>query len=300
MDLIIVSQIIVFVVMIILFMITLKFDKTPISVKEMAIVAILCVLTAVLSKVLVIKIPPTVPIFVIGFSASISITLGILFSPKLALIAGVVIDIIGLLLAMIVGESSQPFLGFTLTAMLSCYLPSLLIRVTKKQGTIVLRGLIITALIAAISLAYFYLFNVSSISIDQQQNDLTDSLRYTILASLVFISILIIVINEITHKRFSTQSNMYVTPMQLTFIILIVEIVCHIILTSLWVNIMYGVPFVIGAATRIIKALLILPVNVAIIYLVLRYIPNEYKRHLIKEDTEELLLEQQDQQEKSY
>lgn len=281
---VVVTQGIVLAVMVALFVVTIKTDKTKITTRDMAIVAILCVLTAVLSKVLSIRIPPAMPIFVISFSASISIVIGILFSPKLALIAGLIIDVIGLLMAALTGDGSMPFLGFTLTAMLSCYIPSILIRVTKKQSQATLRTLIILFLVGAVALAGIYLFSVDSISIDQQKNDLTDSLRYTILGVLIVISIAMIIINEITNKKIASKTNMYVMPMQLTFIILAVEIICHIILTSIWINVMYGMPFVVGASTRIIKAVLTLPVNIAIIYLILRYIPNQYKQHLLNKE----------------
>ena len=281
---IIIPQVIVFLVMMLLFFITFKRDNTKITIKEMTIITLLCVLTAVLSKTLSIKFPPAQPIFVISFASAIAITIGVLFSPKMALIAGLITDLIGLMLAPASGDNSMPFLGFTLTAMLACYIPSILIRVTKGKKQATLHLIVIGILLSSLAIAALYLFNTQSISIDQNQNDLTDSLRYAILGSLVLIAIGIIVINYIMNKKVNPIKNLNITTTQLTVIVLAVEIVCHIILTSLWINIMYGVPYMIAAGTRVIKALLMLPLNVGIIYLILKYIPIEYKKHLLKDE----------------
>ncbi|MDF9867045.1 ECF transporter S component (folate family) [Bacilli bacterium PM5-3] len=281
---IIIAQIIVLIVMVALFYVTFKKDGNKITIKDMTIVTLMCVLTAVLNKTLSIKFPPAQPIFVISFASSIAITLGILFSPKLALIAGLITDIVGLLLAPASGDNSMPFLGFTLTAMLSCYLPSILVRVTKKQKEAVMNLLIVGILLLSVILAGVYLFSVNTISIDQNQNDLNNSLRYSIIGVLVLISIAVVALNYFINQKIKNDSNMYITTTQLTLIVLVVEIVCHIVLTTLWINIMYGVPLVVAASTRIIKGLLMLPLNVMVIYLILKYIPNQYKRHLIKEE----------------
>ena len=281
---IIFPQIIVALVILILFFVTFKQDKTKITTKEMVVIALLCVLTAVLSKALSIKIPPAQPIFVISFAVAISITIGLLFSPKLALIAGVIIDIIGLLIAYSVGEASMPFLGFTLTAILACYLPSILIRTTKNFKPITLNMMIIGILVLSVVISGLFLFSTDVISIDRMQNDLTDSLRYTIMGILILISVVISIINFVMNKKINQANGLYVTTAHLTLIVLVVEIIAHIILTSLWINIMYGVPFMIAAATRILRSILMLPINVTIIYLILKYIPAQYKKHLIKED----------------
>ena len=283
---IIIAQIIVLIIMLILFFVTFKKDHTKITIKDMTLITLLCVLGAILNKTLAIKFPPAQPLFVISFAGAIAITIGILFSPKLALVAGVITDLIGLLLAPASGEVSMPFLGFTLTAMLSCYLPSVLIRITKNQKQAILKMFIVIILALANIATIIYLFSVNSISIDQTQNDLTNSLRFIIIGVVFLISVVILIINHFLNKKMKAIANLYVTTTHLILLILVVEIVCHIILTSLWINIMYGLPYIIAVATRIIKAILILPINVVIIYLILKFIPMQYKQHLIKDNNQ--------------
>lgn len=279
----IISQAIVLVVMIFLFVITFKNDKSKITVKEMALVTIFCVLTAILYKVIAIKIPPAQPVFIISVSSAVAMTIGILFKPKLALIAGLIIDIVGLLLAVMVGEGSMPFLGFTLTMMLTCYIPSVLIRITKNLPARFLNIMSFLAILLGVGIASFYLMNATSISIDQNATELTNTTRYVMILFLAGIGLVIAIINSYVTNKMQKHNNLAISTAHLTFIIIVVEIVCHITLTTLWINIMYEIPFVVASIMRIIKAIFILPINLVIITLILKYIPVEYKQHLLKE-----------------
>lgn len=279
----IISQVIIAVVIIGLFAFEFSKDKTKISVKEMAIVAIFSVLTAILYKVVAIKFPPAQPVFVISVAGAVAMSLGILIKPKLALVAGLLTDIIGLLLAAMVGEGSMPFLGFSLTAMLGVYIPSLLALSTKKFEPKILNIMSALTIAVGISIASWYLMSAQAISIDQNQTQLTDTIRYTIILFLIVIGVVIFLINYYVAKKMEKHNQLALSTAHLTFIIIVVEIVCHIGLTSLWINIMYGIPWMIGSIMRIIKAIFILPLNLVIVTLILKYIPVEYKKHLIKE-----------------
>lgn len=280
---ILISQIIVALVIAVLFIVTFRLDKSKITIKEMTIITLLCVLTAVLSKTLSIKFPPATPIFVIGFASAIAITIGILFSPRLALIAGLIIDVIGLMLAPASGDNSMPFLGFTLTSMLSCYLPSILVRLTKHKSARFINGCVAIILLLSVVGASVYLFSVNTISIDKTANELTDTLRYGLITALVVIALVVFFVNIYLIKNINDNEKTFLTTSHLTLIVLLEQLVCSIILTSIWINVMYGVPIIVASTTRIIKMLLQLPINITIIYLVLRYIPGTYKKNLYME-----------------
>lgn len=280
---ILISQIVVAIVIVLLFIVTFRLDKTKITIKEMTIITLLCVLTAVLAKTLSIKFPPGQPIFVIGFSSAIAITIGILFPPRLSLIAGLIIDLIGLMLAPASGDNSMPFLGFTLVAMLSCYLPSILVKFTKTKSARFINGCVLVILILSVIGAAMYLFSVDTLSIDRTATDLTNPVRYGIVIALSVIAIVVYILNKFVITKITNNDKMYLTTSHLTLIVLVEQLVCSIILTTLWLNIMYGIPVIVGSTTRIIKMLLQLPINIIIIYLVLRYIPYPFKKHLFLE-----------------
>lgn len=283
---VIISQIIVALVIVSLFIVTFKFDKTKITIKEMTIITLLCVLTAILSKTLSIKFPPGQPIFIISFASAIAITIGLLFSPRLALIAGLIIDVIGILLAPASGDNSMPFLGFTLTAMLSCYIPAVLVKVTKKRSPKFMNSLVLLILVLSVIGASVYLFSVDSLSIDKNATDLTNPVRYALVGSFCVIAVAIYFINRFLITKISSDNKIFLSTSHLTLIVLVEQIVCSIILTTLWINIMYEIPVIVASTSRIIKMLLQLPLNVTIIYLVLRYIPNSYKKNLYLNDSE--------------
>jgi hypothetical protein len=278
----IVSQAIVAVFIIALFIITFRFDKSKTNTKEMALIAFFCILCAVLSKFLSIKFPPGQPIFVISFASAISITIGLLVSPKKALIAGFIIDVLGIIIAPLVGDGSMPFLGFTLTAMLSCYLPCIIYSRIKNLSNSILNFIIVIILGISIALASIYLYSTNTISIDKTKNVLNDGLRLSLVVAFIVIAVIILVVNYFLNKKIKQDNQVKLSVVQLSLIVLVVEIVCHIILTSLWIMIMYQVPFIVGASTRIIKALIMLPLNVVVVYLLVSYLPKQYKERLLK------------------
>ncbi|MDR3215549.1 MAG: hypothetical protein LBT75_04695 [Bacilli bacterium] len=278
---IIISQIIVLCIILAMFYLAFKNDKSKFNVSEIAMVALFCVIIAVLSRFLSIKFPPAQPIFVISFASAISISLGLLINVKLAIVAGLITDLIGVLIAPAAGDNSMPFLGFTLTAILAILLPCLLYRATNKFNKQILNIIIVFVLGFTVLFAGIYLFNVSSLSIDQNKTMLNDGIRYIILFSLIVIAIIICLINFWLEKKIVMSQEYRLSISQLSLIVLCVEVVCHIILTSLWVNIMYGVPFMLGMSTRMIKAILMLPLNILVISLIITYIPKQFKKHLL-------------------
>ncbi|WP_423364163.1 hypothetical protein [Mycoplasma sp. P36-A1] len=278
------SQAIVAIIIILLFAITLKYDKNKITSKEMTMVAILCVLTAILSKTLSIKLPPGQPLFVISLAMCVTTTIGLLVSPKLALIAGFIIDLIGIALAPLSGDMSMPFLGFTLSAMLGVYIPSVMIRKTKYTSQKTLNMIIYIFLAIMLLLGYLYINNTTSLSIDGVKNELTSSIKNLVYILLVVMSVVVIIVNSYFAKKYNNKNNkLYVTTSHITLIVLVSDVVTSIIGTSLWINIMYGVQFDIAASTRIVKTILQLPINVVLIFLILKYMPMQYKKHLLKD-----------------
>ena len=283
---IIISSVIVIIVILALFYYAFKTDKSKITAQDIALVALFVVIIAVLNKFISLKFPPSQPMFVISFASALSVSLGLLIKPKLCLIAGLVADILGMIIANAAGDSSMPYVGFTLTAMLAIFIPCLLYRATKNLNPTFLNMLIMLLLVATIIFAGLYLFNVDVISIDQNKTQLNNGIRYMILISLIVIAIIIGIINFVMAKKLVISSEYRLSIPQLALIVLAVEIICHIILTSLWVNIMYGVPMYIGMVTRMIKAIIMLPLNIIIIALIIRYIPRQFKQHLLNSKKE--------------
>ncbi|MEG0569741.1 MAG: folate family ECF transporter S component [Erysipelotrichales bacterium] len=256
---IIIVQVVVFAIMVVLFGITAYKDRQKMSVKDVSVVALLCVLNVVLSKALSIKITPAAPILVISLASVVSITIGILYSPKISLLAGLVIDLIGVLIAPATGDGSMPFLGFTLTAMLACFIPSVCSRYFKdKSKKLVITALVSTVILAIISIS-FIIFNNDVLSLDNKTKIVLDSSHRTlIMSSIIGIFALVIILSRVASIKL--KDKVIIDINVLTLIILLEQLICSVILTSFWINIMYGVPLVVGVGIRLIKMVISLPI----------------------------------------
>jgi len=276
--LIIISQIVVLAIMAILFAIEFKKDKSKFTTKELTMVAMLCVLTAVVARVLAIKLPPGQPMFIISLAAVLTTTIGLLVSPKMALFTGIVIDVLGLLMSAATGDGSMPFLGFTLSSMLSVYLPSILSRSMKDISPRKISIAVYAFLIVMLGLGFVFINNAESISLDGVRNDLDPRMRTLFIALLMIMATAIAIANIYYNYKFKNErSKQIISPSHLTFIILITEIVCSVLGTSLWLYIMYGVNFEVAMMTRIVRVIIQLPINVGLTYLLIKYLPYSIK-----------------------
>lgn len=267
---ILVAQIVILLIIIILGIITFKIDNNKITIQSMSSIALLCVLAAVLSKVLAIRMPPGQPMFVLSMGPIIMILIGVLYSPKLAFLAGTIIDLIGVLIAPAAGEVSMPFFGFTLTNILICWIPSIIVKYGKNLSSTVIMSIMISIFIVLLGVSYWYLFTHNEIKMDSISLKLTDNIRYIVLWVMVLISVVISIVGFVFNKRVKiAKLNLPI----LMLIITLTEIIGHTILNSLWVDIMYGVPMIIGVATRALKLVISLPVYLVILALIVKYLP---------------------------
>lgn len=265
-------QFFIFLIIILILFLSFKFDKSNIKVKDISLLGFLCVLTAILTKIIVIKIPPGQPMLVIGISLVFCIFIGLLYSPKLSVIAGLVIDIIGIVIAPLTGEASMPFLGYTLSSILACLIPSLIYRKVRKINDLGFSIFMSIILIVGYLLSVFYLFNSEEIKLDQNILILTINNKIIFSVILTVIILFIIFLNLYLSKKHYSQNIILSIP-KLSFIIIICEIIIHIILGSLWVNTLYEIPMIILMIIRIIKSIIALPLYLILLVVILKVIP---------------------------
>lgn len=274
----IITQIISGLLIVLIFVVTFKFDKTKLSSKNMSIITMLCLIAAILAKVIAIKIPPTQPMFIIGVSNAITIIIGMLFPPKLAAIAGLLIDFIGVILGALIGEASLPFLGFTLTNILLCLIPSLLViyfkRFSKKQITYL--GVILLFLINAVAITSILM--IDKIRIDQNEIILSTNVKIIFIALMLTASAIVVIASYYTNKKVNDTTKISVAHISL--ILFITSLICSVILTSYWIVVMYQAPMIAGVMSRLIKLIITAPIEIFVIAMVIKLIPNEYKKRI--------------------
>ena len=196
---------------------------------------------------------------------------GVILGPVPAFMLGIVVDVVGLL----VTPTDYPFLGFTLGNILTAVLPALVTAKFKdaKNPTRVLYGLLLG--IGLINLLTIFFVKEIKFSADViiELNNLT---RFSLLAIISVCLLLVVAIYRVVISRI--KENDYRYAVWFTGVIL-VEFIVNVILTPVWLQIMYGIPFFASSALRIIKATLLINVEGALGYAVLVLLAKVRKKH---------------------
>ncbi|MGL4383468.1 MAG: hypothetical protein ACRCTA_07100 [Bacilli bacterium] len=271
-------QVISAIIIIALFIYEFSKDQEPIKISDLTTIALLAVLTAILNKVIAIKIPPQAPVLVISVAATISVLIGLMYKPKLALIAGLVCDITGLILALMVFEVSMPFLGFTLNAVLACYIPAKLIIYLSKYSAKSISKFNLIILLTLNALFILFIFSSTAINIEQLNVTLTLSNKFLIIIIVFSLSILLYLMDYFIKKGF--KDNKLTTLIPYITLIMMVTRITIIFLTSLWINVLYQVPYFVGVMQRLTTNLLSMPIQIILIILLLNLIPARYLSNL--------------------
>ena len=163
--------------------------------------------------------------------------------------------------------------------MLACYIPSIMIAKLKDKSINIINVLIVGILVASIALSAFYLYSTDALSVEGAKQALDDSNRMLIISGLTLASIVILGIAYFIQKKVGDAKDK-ISVNHIILIILVEQIICHVILVSLWLTLMYEIPFIVSASIRIIKMVAALPILTLIVYFVIKYIPSEYKKRL--------------------
>ena len=219
------------------------FWKFPIKsdTKSLTLAALFIVLAAILKRLSIM-----IPLF--GFeSLKISIEVipmllaGIMLAPGYCYIIGLAVDLVGL----IVTPTGFPFLGFTLSAVLQCLIPSIVVATIKENYMNYLEKAIQVILIFLGIGACFYVFSLDQVVISKNVVDIT--LNFKIIISVVCIVMISVL-----------------------FSVVLVEMVITFMLTPYWLQVMYGIPFTLSLFIRVIKECIMIPVDIILGYSVLR------------------------------
>lgn len=242
------------------------FKKFPlkINVKSLVLVSLFIVLSNIMSMISL-----KVPLFGfdslrIGFGQIMLVIGGALIAPGYAYIMGIVADVIGL----IMNPTNYPFLGFTLNSVLACLIPSLWYnhrnKLTGKNIMLIVDGFLLLLL----GLASVYIVMTPSIKVNKEIIEFTLGNKILAFAlcdivSLTLIFMLHFIKNKLPETTLSELSNWM-------FVVLLIEVFIQFISTPIWMQAMYGIPWAASLFLRIVKACVMVPLNVLIGYFVLR------------------------------
>ncbi|MGL5541533.1 MAG: folate family ECF transporter S component [Erysipelotrichaceae bacterium] len=200
------------------------------------------------------------PALKIGFSTIPLVIAGLLLNPMMAMLVGLVTDVVGLLLV----PTNFPFFGFTLNTILWCLIPSLFMQArkhfTKQQMMRALLGFLVVLFV----ILGGYILWMNEIEFNKNLIALTPTIKAWVIGNLFVVEAGIYAVVHFTQKR--TQEG---TSHDLGFVVLtvlVLEVLITLILTPLWLNLMYGIPYFLSLFVRVLKAIVMIPLSIALVY----------------------------------
>ena len=219
------------------------------NTKKLAFSALIIIITLILKRLTIM-----VPLFgaeslKIGFEYIPVMLAGVILSPSYAYLIGLITDLLGL----VISPTGFPFFGFTLNQVLIGLIPSLIaVKVKNVDGK---RFSKIVCLMIALFGGAGSLFVAlqKTISIGKVIYTLT-SLQKGVMIGLCLIA-----------------SGTWLLS------VILVELAITFCLTPFWLQIMYGIPFVVSVSIRVIKACFIIPLEIIIGFPLLKQMDKLYK-----------------------
>lgn len=248
------SQIASVLAIIVIGVISVKISKPRIEIKTLVMVSLLVGISLVLALL-----SWMIPLFgfpslKIGFSQIPLMFIGFVFGPFWGFLGGLVADILELL----TGTIAFPFFGFTLNKVLVGFIPGLIVKLVKTDDRYTRMWPTIAIVLISI-LAMFYVFSTNQIKVEENMVTVALELKFILSALIILLMSSLLVSLNIILKQ---QKNRYAFLWILALIL--VEMVVQLMLTPLWLDVMYGIPFIVSVSVRLIKAVVMIVINTMI------------------------------------
>lgn len=262
-----ITQIVVVALMVVMGIILFRTTKFEMKTQIITTVALLMVIAIVLgTSFLTISIPIFGPhSFEIKFDTLPIMFIGLLFGPAWGFIAGITTDLLQLLLT----APAFPFFGFTLNLALTGVFSGLIFsQHNKLNSTFILR---ITQLFLAVLGVGSLLFIGSADSIRLSGSDFVLTIPIKLILGLVLFSltfVLIYYLNRYVGHIEDRNEKDYVA--KFTMVVVLCEVIIQMMLTSLWLSVLFKLPWLVYMAPRIVEAVPMIFIYVFIGHLLYR------------------------------
>lgn len=204
----------------------------------------------------------------VGFTQVMLVIGGSLIAPGWAFIMGIVYDLLGLL----INPTAFPFLGFTLGNILVCVIPSLWYHSSKTRKLTDHNMMLAVDASLVILCVLSILFILFTDEVNINSSNVPFELWMKILAGMICVavsSILIIVLHFIKNKMPEKSLHDLTNWMM---VVLLIEVCIQFGCTPIWLQVMYGIPWAASLFIRIVKACIMIPLNVLIGYNILKVV----------------------------
>lgn len=244
MDLIWISQVGLGVIMALMGYFVFKKYPLELSTRTMTTVALLMVIAVLLGSYFKFELPLLGPnSFEIKFDTLPIFYIGILFGPSWGFIGGFMVDMMQLVLA----PTGFPFLGFTFNLVLTGVLAGIMFHnkneIDIKRYTLLTQIMVVGLLIVSVLLIWF----IPNFRVNRELIELTLWTKIGVSVGLLLIGLALL---YLTYRI--DQSTFSIKYMRL---VMICEVVIQMVLTSLWLSILFEIPFVLSLIPRIVEGL---------------------------------------------
>ena len=254
-----------------------KSNKT--NLFPMAATAILVAISIVLSG-LVFYIPlfgfPSVRFSVTGIPIFLA---GSLFGGVYGAIAGFLSDIIGFMFTS-GGAPYHP--GFTINSILVGLIPGIIFsQIRKKKITVSFNKInFMIGLVAAVG-AVVYINFIGIHEIEELGNIMGMPTNIVLSILMIIIFIALVGLTRYVQNKFGDSDSCYSID-KIIFVKILNYIAIQLVCTPVWLNQLYNLPIVASVMVRVFKALIDLPLQVMLVYIIIKTIPvNLRKKYIV-------------------
>lgn len=212
---------------------------------KVSILTLLSVILALFSWMIPIMGFPAVKV---GLSQLPLILVGYLFGLPYAFIAGLSSDIIELLTGSIV----TPFFGFTLNKILVAMIPAFWVKWSKKDKPIYF----LLSLSLILTAALVYVFSLNTVKIGDELQSVSLISKSVIAFGMLSLSL---ALSYLVLKFKDSYQDLKVIVFAQS--VLWVEVIVNLSLTPIWLYAIYGLPIELSVMVRLIKTVLMIPLN---------------------------------------
>lgn len=229
-----------------------KFFPNKFTPKIIALIAIFAVLKIVLQLFSMVIPLFGVPSLRIGISQLPLMLGGVILGPVGGFVLGLIVDLLGL----IVTPTNYPFLGFTLGNILVAVIPALIFQwiKAKNRARVGFYGFILIFAMSIIGLICL----VSSIKVGSIVIHMTSTHRSFVLFFSLFLLLMMYLARSWIRKY--RPENIVLYDVWIIAVVF-VELIVNILMTPIWLDLMYGIPFITSSLLRVIKAGVMINVN---------------------------------------
>ena len=203
-----------------------------------------------------------VPAIKISFESLALFIAGVILPPSYAYIVALVVDLIGL----IITPTQFPFLGFTLSTVLSTSLPSVMYTSMKQWGEKKLQTCLWALCIISISLTSMYVLTLHTVKINSLMITMNIWSKVIIISFCIFLALMLgFVILHMKRKRVSL-------PLFYTWVCIVIvsQLTISFLLNPYWLQVMYGIPYSLSLFVRVIKECIMIPLTIIIGYQIIK------------------------------